>query len=560
MIPVRSCSRERIRITDPKDKVTQRARCRCGWCCHVRPSQRNAETEWQRVAIRAARALSKRVSGMAHTKTEKRPHDEATQFPNVCALSWLTVSVLFGCLLLSTELGVCGEPLGGLLIPAPQFEGWMKKFDLRDSKSRNGAVRRTNRFMNIARQMLADAQRSADRGDFQAALQLAMRAERLADISARTTSITWFSHEQQPAEFIAGLEARYGLQQPESSGDPIRLVQRELPLEHRRVQKAEAPPADADRQEDDVFPETSDSPERETVAAMAESAWDLQPAQCSNSTGQPSVPEGPANVREDLSDESGIHHLMSAETSDCEDDNAVVAELESPAIEPECPAIADEPAEVASLEPITVIESVETPASSDDTECDFLVDAQSGQVSELQLRPLDVPIAPEPKDDSQGIETSDSCPAIRLGMPSTPTVVPVVQDTNRSSASLLLTVVLQFCATVVGLLAGVAIFAVIRLYVLKRYGTDIGNLIAPVGLAEQHATVSDEAAETAMDDMSVGCTIPFPIPAPGRTYADRRADELKALKQKEAAILKHVFEQNLKLREQLRGSDGSVAG
>lgn len=401
----------------------------------------------------------------------------------------------------------------------------------------------SSRYLATARQLLSESRKLAAEGKIDAAIQLAERADTLTRVASRTTPAKWPAYEQTPGAFLAELRTFQAQQSPalpvarsESLEPTARKPFQPLVLDENPAKEPKSPTAGT------IAKKPLPTQEADSADGRGKSPYQLLPfevaAPDSKRTldGQfennPIVPIPPFGD----SDESVLPFVDST---------------------PNVPnTIVTEPPAWRPLDEQPIVDSTESPVVIDNSigiepipESDFLAAPIAGTAAPSNDATTDATGLVAASGLSQNAANKDGS-----------------QPASIDKASLWTMALIQTISTFAGLLLGLIVFVVARFFILKRYGERLGWVLR-VEHVNGNSAATSSAADSAQqiteeDNESHGASFedaPFPFRVVGTTYADEKEAAEQREREREQALLKHVFEQNLELQNQLADLEESAA-
>ena len=460
------------------------------------------------------------------------------------------------------------------------------------------------RLLRRVRQLMSDAQQLASLGHSAAALDMARRAESVLETAGRTTGVSWPAGERTPAEYVAALE------QKARASTPIAAqvaAGRTLPgpaAPTRNVHTPQSPTAPGELMNAAGSSESAGFllnwgdragglvPQRPAQAEAARDGGSVQLATEGETQGYTEASASPGNAAQPA--EQLLDRLRTLETwgtvgglaSDRNTDESQTGSPQMPAVggwqreisdgqvgpiptRPPEPMFEDlkpglaEPAPPARLSVDGPTRPTETPDPAAVPDTDPF--AEAGDAGDAEPVPAETdPAGPqpivvaEPEPVPQAVSAAPE-PTERIVVVERPSA-PV--DTKSASAEtpLLMSAVVQVMATFVGVLLAILVF---RAVAIRIWGPGMG-LIVPVSQQDSVASEGDEeesgvvpfstgSEEEAETEMQIPDPASVPFRLVGSTYEEERQAEEQAEKERDEAILKTVFEQNVDLIDELHG-------
>ncbi len=483
-----------------------------------------------------------------------------------------------------------------------------------------------NRFMQTARQKLAEARQLANEGQLEKAIESARRAEKLATISARYTPARWNRDEQSPSEYLQVLEAEYVERHGKFPQTKIQLASSQaarIGSGAARIQHADAdfkilpdnaggtsenatttraqPPAiwKLDEFEDATNPVPNKLTDSENVPAYQDDVGRQSNAfvlDSRNSDSRRSNPPAVALIAEDpLSD----GFSWKATPPSKQQSNGFRLDLtdRKTALDEFVPV--ETPIRTATVDASELsnpVHRIPEAISADRRQLEFDRSAPGNNPNAAAEFPSNAirisdstrgesPLLPETFDWQRDVGPAATGPVVAnaasaaVSVPKARSPVPwpeqfvlghqqavaaVSHSESSNTPGLWTSAIVHLASTLAALLLVVLLFAVIRTFFLYRYGTDIalvfriervaayasGNGVDGLQKSEYRAGNDDSAANPFSSSDS-----PFPLSVIASEYDDRRREEEQQKLEQEQAMMKQVFELNLKLREQIAEMD-----
>ncbi len=472
----------------------------------------------------------------------------------------------------------------------PGLKSWLGRIGIRRPGSASERNESTNRFMEMARQILGEAHKLAAEGNIEGAIQLARRADTLTRVTANATPVRWKPGEQHPSEFLQELLAIQP--QPQFEESP--------PVANHQSRNWENAALD----------------ERETAIVRN----DLNPASTFGPIGQTNLErmsedegfapfsdlaDGTTAIEATTLEMNDVSHVVTADVGLPANSVNLVASVEEnadpfvndarhgndsfrPQWLPPNQNVGtgpgnDRPTSIPHWDPMPPMQPTPPPP----TQSAAFVETVPDPNREVSVEYFDQSheedsstlMAPSVVQHSS-VETQAE-QFIHLAAPGVSHLslrrggYPSGQNDGaaKSDEPTLLTVaLLQTVSTFAGLLLALIVFFVARFVIVKKFGDRLGiaaqsdyiHSLVVRQLLQSRSTNSQVSGEAAVEKdadfaaVSFGDT-PFPFRVVGTTYAEEKEEEERRQSEREQAMIRHIFEENLRLQDDLDKLEISVA-
>ncbi|MBM83632.1 MAG: hypothetical protein CMJ78_23995 [Planctomycetaceae bacterium] len=450
----------------------------------------------------------------------------------------------------------CGVVASTLADDKPSFRSFLKRaVGSKEVKSEEP------RIQKMVRQMMVDAHRMDEAGDVAGAIKLVRRVDKMVSVASRTTPIEWTPKDEQPQQYLKQLETRWQKIQAER----IRTAQTNKPTPTksaaRRIvgipQNAESTRPVRPTNPTSSVPKNVVRSEPKFVAPPFEESLKPEQGNLADKTTTPpfepiSPLDGgdwsPAERLENDTEDIPFGEVVASEEDEADQWNPIQpVQFESEETTP------------AEENKAATVDSNVSPASR--TETNTQHDAAAPGIETLEL------ISP--------LTAAERGPSIlKLDVEPTKAVEPpvpvvtkptIIVNSPTRATPWFRTAMIQFFSTILALCLVLIIFLLVRQFVFRRYGTKLGLVLQverPGDELNEHAlayapvdTVKFPVDERNDDAPKRGSAHDFQdMPIPLRvvsTYEDERLAEEVRREEQEQSMMKHIFQQNIELRDQL---------
>ena len=463
------------------------------------------------------------------------------------------------------------------------------------------------RFVRRARQLISDAQQLESAGHVPAALEMARRADNVLSTASSTTGVQWPAGQRTPADYVSALEERVRASSPQqpqapmsrTANAPLGPAEPNNPAGRGLSPTQDRLPTNAVSQSDGLLLDwrnrnrataSSNTPTGSTGPASPGTGpiqllgvdgqsvgsalrddgnaggddtsnlldklrsldtWDTPGQPVANTARGESSPAPAPTTRDGMPAIGGWQPDINDQNVGPIPTQVPHTPFDNGAPELAAPELHDPPERLVVEEP-----AVATPVG-DDVE---IADADPPVLQSVETSPREPSGSPtSDRTERQSIPNSATSLAGAWNQGSGQ----ISQSPERAEPNLLITAAVQVLATFVGVLLAILVF---RAVAIRIWGPGMGILVpvaqnnsihgdaanADIVPFEGRDDTESEKETTVVDPASV------PFRLVGSSYDDERLADEQAEREREEAILKSVFDQNVNLLDELQGMKKSA--
>jgi hypothetical protein len=128
-----------------------------------------------------------------------------------------------------------------------------------------------------------------------------------------------------------------------------------------------------------------------------------------------------------------------------------------------------------------------------------------------------------------------------------------VHDQAARRDSLVQVALIHFVSNLTAVLVGLGLFAAVLLVILRRAGVSLSRVAPAEPVTLQGSAEAAPLPLAALEPFNLPENATWTSLDLGPTYADELRQKQQEARQQEEAMLRHIFEQNLRLRQEIAG-------